>query len=194
MRPVVPAPSTDRLAIGAKLRAARLTQGLTIAQVAEATSLNKGFISRMERDETSPSVTTLVAICEVLSIAVGSLFEPTQIEIVPFSDAPRINMGGTNLEEYLLSARREGRAQLLRTIAHPGANGGAELYTINCDVEILHVISGSVRVRLTREEYTLAEGDTMTLPGREPHTWSNPSDQRAELIWLIAPAAWSGAS
>ena len=194
MRPVHPTPSGSPLAIGAKLRATRLAQSLTMADVAAASGLSTGFISRVERDETSPSVSTLVTLCQVLSLRLGSLFEPPENEVVVLADAPRINMGGVGAIERLLTPRSEARVQLLRSVLDPGASGGEELYTINCDLEILHVLRGSLRVRLVGGSIDLAEGDTMTLAGREPHSWDNESDMETELIWTIVPAAWSGSS
>lgn len=194
MRPVHPTPSASPLAIGAKLRATRLAQSLTMADVAAASGLSTGFISRVERDETSPSVSTLVTLCQVLSLNLGSLFEPPENEVVALVDAPLINMGGVKAVEQLLTPRSEARVQLLRSVLEPGASGGKELYTINCDVEVLHVLRGSLRVRLVSGPIDLAEGDTMTLAGREPHSWDNESDGETELIWTIVPAAWSGSS
>lgn len=194
MKPLHPTPSQSPLLIGAKIRGTRLAQGLTIAQVADASGLTKGFISRIERDETSPSVATLLMICQVLSLPVGSLFEPPENEVIPFEDAPFINMGGLNAVERLLTPRNESRVQLLRSLMEPGASGGAELYTINCDIEVLHVLKGELVMRFAHGGATLKTGDTMTLAGREPHSWSNTSDSQTEVIWTIVPAAWSGSS
>ena len=194
MRAVHPTPSGAPLAIGAKLRSTRLAQALTIADVATATGLSTGFISRVERDETSPSVSTLVTLCQVLSLPLGSLFEAPENEVISLADAPRINMGGSRAVERLLTPRSESRVQVLRSLLEAGATGGEELYTINCDVEIVHVLSGTLRVRLVGGTVDLLTGDTMTLAGREPHSWDNNSDAVTELIWTIGPAAWSGSS
>ena len=194
MKPLRPTPSQSPLLIGAKIRGTRLAQGLTIAQVAEASGLTKGFISRIERDETSPSVATLLTICQVLSLPVGSLFEPPENEVIHFEDAPLINMGGLNALERLLTPRNESRVQLLRSLLEPGASGGAEFYTINCDIEVLHVLRGEMVMRFPQGDSTLRTGDTMTLVGREPHSWSNTSTSQTEVIWTIVPAAWSGSS
>ncbi len=59
--------------IGARLRAARQTAGLTLAAVAEEAGLTKGFLSRLERDDVSPSVASLVTVCGILGIGVGQL-------------------------------------------------------------------------------------------------------------------------
>jgi len=67
-------PSLAPVAIGSRIRAARQSQRLTIEHVADATGLTKGFLSRVERDLTSPSVASLVTLCQVLSISIGELF------------------------------------------------------------------------------------------------------------------------
>jgi transcriptional regulator with XRE-family HTH domain len=194
MKPLHPTPSTNALLIGPKLRSTRLSQGLTIAQIAEATGLTKGFISRIERDETSPSVATLVTICQVLSLPVGSLFEPVENEVIALEDAPFINMGGINAVERLLTPRNESRVQMLRSVLQPGASGGDDFYTINCEIEVLHILVGHFLLRFPRGDIELETGDSVTLAGKEPHSWSNLSDGVTEVIWTIVPAAWSGSS
>jgi len=194
MRPIHPEPDQGALRIGAKLRATRLGQGMTIAQVSETTGLTKGFISRLERDETSPSVATLVMICQVLSLPIGSLFDRPAGEVIHLEDAPHINLGGTRAVERLITPRDEERFQLLRSTLEPGASGGDDLYTISCEVEAVHVLHGGVTLRFAQHETVLGAGDTLTIPGREPHTWVNHLDVESEIIWVIAPAAWSGSA
>lgn len=194
MKALFPSPDRSPLAIGAKLRGTRLAQGLTLADLAEATGLNKGFLSKVERDETSPSVSSLLAICQTLSLPVGSLFDDPDVEVVSLESATSINMGGSDVRDLLVTPRHESRVQVLRSLLGPKASGGNELYTVNCDVEIVHVISGKVTIRIPSATHTLSAGDTMTLPGREPHTWQNIHDGQTDLVWVLVPAAWSGSS
>lgn len=67
-------PTGAAINIGARLRGVRQTRRLTIDQVAEMSGLTKGFLSRVERDLTSPSVSTLLKLCDVLGIEIGQLF------------------------------------------------------------------------------------------------------------------------
>lgn len=194
MRAVNPAPHSGPLAIGPKLRATRLAQNLTIAQLAEATDLTKGFISRIERDETSPSVATLVTICQALSLPVGSLFEPPELEVIRLADAPRVNFGGTGISERLLTPRTESGLQLIRSVMESGASGGEDFYTINCEREVVHVLRGALTMLFPQQTLALEAGDALTLPGREPHTWRNDSDGETEVLWVLVPAAWSGSA
>lgn len=193
-RPINPLPSPSPVRIGAKLRATRLAQGLTMEQLAAATGLSKGFISKIEHDDTSPSVATLVAVCEALSLPVGSLFETPDTALVAGATAPRINMGGTGTVDRLVTPRAQGAVQVLRSTLDPGATGGAELYAVNCEVEVLHVVHGSVTLRLPHDDIVVGAGDTLTFAGREPHSWSNDAGETAEVIWILIPAAWSGSA
>lgn len=192
MKALHPKPSALPVRVGARLRACRKAQGLTIEQVAAATGLTRGFISRVERDETSPSVATLVTLCQVLSLPVGSLFEDADTEVIRLGDAPQINMGGRGVLDRMVTPRGQSKVQVLRSRLGAGANGGDDLYTINCDVEVIHVIEGEVTVLFTGRTETLTTGDTLTFSGREPHNWRNSGDSVAEVLWTFVPAPWSG--
>ncbi len=194
MRPVPPSPSLNPTRIGPRLRESRLAQGLTIGNVAHATGLTKGFISRVERDETSPSIATLVTLCQVLSLQVGALFEAPQHEVIELAQAPLINFGGVGVVERMLTPRDESRVQVIRSSLAPLSNGGEEFYTISCELEVVHVLAGSITLQFPNGEVTLNTGDSVTLAGREPHTWINRVDAPAEIIWTIVPASWSGSS
>lgn len=192
MRPVPSTSDHAPVRIGSRLRGSRLAQGLTLEQLAAVTGVTKGFLSRIERDTTSPSVATLVQICQALSLPVGSLFEAPEVQRVSRADAPRINMGGTAVDEWLITPRAEERVQVIRSTAQPHASGGDEVYTISCDVEVLHVITGEVTLSLEDRVEVLHPGDTLTFPGRAPHTWRAGSEG-AEFLWTLIPATWSGA-
>jgi transcriptional regulator with XRE-family HTH domain len=189
-------PTADRAVtpVGAKLRSARTAQGMSLAQVAQTTGLSKGFLSRVERDETSPSVATLVQLCQVLSLPVGALFAEPDIQHVAFETAPRINLGGVHADERLMSPRGEQRVQVLRSDLAADAHGGPDLYTINCEAEVLHVVSGALRVRFADRSVVVNAGDALTFPGREPHSWEVMGGQSAVAVWVLVPAPWSGSA
>lgn len=182
-------PTNAPVAIGSRIRAARQSQRMTIEQVADATGLTKGFLSRVERDLTSPSVASLVTLCQVLSIAIGDLFAVPETSLTRAAEAPRISLGGEGIVEKLLTARSERRLQLLQADIAPRGRGESELYAVDCDVDVLHVVRGTLTLILTNEQFTLRAGDTLSFPGREPHTWVNPSDEPTTVLWILVPAA-----
>lgn len=184
-------PSNAPIAIGTRIRTARQARHLTIEQVAESTGLTKGFLSRVERDLTSPSVASLVTLCQVLSISIGDLFLPPQTTLVRWSQAPRINLGGNGINERLLTPRTERRVQVIRSEIVPGGTGEADLYSVDCDVEVLHVAEGRLELIFAAETMNLSAGDSVTFPGKEPHSWRNPDPRAAAVvIWtLVSPGS-----
>ena len=58
----------DNLEIGSKIRAIRNRKKITIAQMCEGTGLSKGFISNVENNNTSPSISTLHTIATYLGV------------------------------------------------------------------------------------------------------------------------------
>lgn len=163
----------------------RQTRRFTIDQVAEMSGLTKGFLSRVERDLTSPSVSTLIKLCEVLGVEVGQLFTVPETKLVRLQDAPRISLGGEGITEQLVTPRGENRVQMIRAEIAPRGSGEAELYSVDCEVEVLHVVSGKFTLVLPEDRVQLECGDTITFPGREPHSWENSSDEIAVVTWTL---------
>ena len=182
-------PSAAPVAIGSRIRAARQSQRLTIEHVADATGLTKGFLSRVERDLTSPSVASLVTLCQVLSVSIGDLFAVPETHLTRAGEGPRISLGGEGIVERLLTARSERRLQILAATIEPYGSGESELYAVDCDVDVLHIISGELTLLMTQDSYDLKAGDTLSFPGREPHSWENRSATPVEALWILVPAA-----
>lgn len=171
--------------LGARLRNHRLRAHMTIEQLATATDLTKGFVSRVERGQTSPSVASLLRLCRALRVDVGDLFEEPEIRKVAFDDAPPVDLGGSGIVERLVSAPGLERAQVIRARIDPGGEGEEALYTVDCETEIVHVVAGSFRVRTTADDYDLGPGDTLTFSGNEPHSWTNTGTEPAEVLWIL---------
>ena len=174
--------------VGARLRAARQAAGLTLTAVAAQAGLTKGFLSRLERDEVSPSVASLVTVCGVLGIGVGQLFEPPATSLVRAAEAPPIDFGGQGVREVLLTAGVQRELQVIRSVIEPGGGGGDELYALACEVGFVHVLRGRLRLLLPGEVVDLDEGDAFTMPGATPHTWLNASTSTCEVLWALTPA------
>jgi len=175
--------------IGARLRAARLAQRMTIEAVAEASGLTKGFVSRLERDAASPSVASLVTVCDVLGLRVGDLFDPPSTAVVRAGEGRQISFGATDAVERLLTPGTQQVLEVIHAIIEGGGHGGADLYALQCDTEFAYVVAGCVEVVMEDRVVTLGPGDALTFPGRTPHTWRNASSaEPCEVLWVLSPA------
>ncbi len=176
------------LRVGARLRRARQQRNMTIVEVATATGLTKGFLSQVERDRASLSVASLVRICDVLGISVGSLFDTPGANYVPRAERPRINFGGADVEEYLLTPAAERRIQVIEQIVRPNGGSGDEEYALASETEFVHVLRGKLEIRVGDETLVLSAGDSLTFSPRDVHTWRNPSTRSTtHAIWVFSP-------
>ncbi len=185
-------PSEDvregRANIGFRLRERRQRLGLTLDEVARQTGLTKGFLSEVERNRASPSVNSLLAICDVLGIKVGDLFSVTDSAVVRAGQRRPISFGGTGMHDYLLSPNTRTRLQAIWTDIEPGGTTGPEPYTLPADEAFALVLEGQVSMQVGPQTFDLQSGDALTYDPREPHSFCNPSaGAGARILIVVTP-------
>lgn len=187
MRPASAAESsaTGMEHAGPRLRAARRAQNLTLSTVAEEAGLTKGFLSLVERGRASMSVPNLLAVCGVLGISVGSLFDFPSEPVV--DRGRRSQMGGIGVDEFVLTAMDQRDLQVMRSeVSGGGGSGGA--YRLDTGTVFAYVLSGTVLITVDGEERTLTAGRSTSYPGSSLHSWANADDVvPAEVLWVFAP-------
>lgn len=173
--------------MGARLRALRKARNLTIAQLAEAADLTKGFVSRLERDQSSVSIAALLRICDVLHTPIGRLFEAPSTRLVRADDAPVVEFGrGLRRSVYTPSDIDE--LQVVRMHLAPGVSAGRQAYALSGGVQFIQVLDGRLEFRLEGDRYRMVAGDSLTFRGSLLHTYRNASrTEPCELLMVFAP-------
>lgn len=178
--------------LGERLRALRLDRGLSIAQVAERTGLTKGFLSQLERNLTSVSLSALARICSALGVRFGDVLdEPPMGAVIRRESAIRWTEVG-NHEDVVLSPPEEQRLNLIESRIPPGVSAGDDFYTFPADVELIYVLGGSLELQVGDAVLTLTAGETFTYSPRDPHAWRNPSQtEETVVLWFAVPNPYS---
>jgi transcriptional regulator with XRE-family HTH domain len=174
--------------LGSRLREARRAQRKTLAQVAQESRLTKGFVSKLENDQTSASVASLLRLCESLAVPVGSLFEPATGQVVRQDVYPPIEFGGSGMREYLLTPRSERRVQAILSEVEPGGGSGEAMYTLPTEVEFVFVLGGRLSIHLEGEHLELGAGDALTFPAATEHAFRAVGPDPARVLWVVTPA------
>ncbi|HYO49075.1 MAG TPA: helix-turn-helix transcriptional regulator, partial [Chloroflexia bacterium] len=71
---VSPTKQRHSMELRERLRAARLERKMTVAELAEASMLSKGFISQVESGRSNPSLASLQRIASALGVPLASLW------------------------------------------------------------------------------------------------------------------------
>ena len=81
--------------VGEKIKAIRMEKGITAKDLAEKSDVTPGYISQIERNLISPSLSVLMRIAEALSIPLVSLFsqeEQEEVTVIPKDNRSRISI------------------------------------------------------------------------------------------------------
>ena len=160
---------------------------MSLEEVAARSGVTKSFLSRVERDLTSPSVASLVGICDALGIPVAELFATPRTTLVRRSDRPRLAdlPKAAEVVDTLITPAGERHVTVIETAAAAGGSGGSVLYTLPSECEVCFVLHGRIEVSVEDEVFALEAGDALTFGAGVPHNWRAIDDAR--ILWILAP-------
>jgi transcriptional regulator with XRE-family HTH domain len=182
------------MALRERLRAARLERNMTVAELAEASLLSKGFISQVESGRSNPSLASLQRIASALGVPLASLWgeakshqhipQPPSGFRVLRRNSPR------SLREPFLTLLADGpqgvvarltlaAGRAVESAASPLAEGG---------VATCALVGGSARFACAGENVSLSPGDVATWDaGHDSYRIENVEPAVATLL-LTLPA------
>ena len=191
-KPSPPAPQGDQgrgvptpRSVGWNLRLGRRRRRLTLYDVAEGAGITAGALSRIETGRKSPSLETLVKICEVAGIGIGEVFRRPEVWVGPPIDPPgrkqkpaglvRLSRPGESRVGVFHGELPPGRSGLLRGPAKGG------LVAVTAKAGVFLIGHGE-------RHHTLRPGDALTVmaPGRI--SWTNDGTETACALWVYTPS------
>lgn len=165
------------VAIGREVRAFRKERGITVSELSVSTGLSIGMLSKIENGNTSPSLTTLQTLANVLNVPLTAFFnrfEEKRVAVHTKSgegvelerDGTRANhqynllghiganTSGVIVEPYLITLSHE--SDVFPTFQHGG-------------IETIYMLEGEVDYRHGDATYPLKPGDTLFFDADAPH-------------------------
>ena len=161
--------------IGTLIRRSRKEQKLTLKIVAEKASVSEGFLSQVENDVNSPSVDTLIRICNAIGIDAGDLItqasKQEKIIIIRKSEWDDVELSHTGfVTRRFFPPENRSVIDSSILVIEPGKSIPVRK-NIKNGQEVLCVLKGAVELMLSDEKHRLVEGDSV-------HFWSNSASQK----------------
>ncbi|WP_337271020.1 helix-turn-helix domain-containing protein [Oryzifoliimicrobium ureilyticus] len=165
------------MAIGYEVRAYRKKLGITVTDLASATGVSVGMLSKIENGNISPSLTTLQTLSKALGVPITAFFrgfeEPRSATFVKAGEGVNIerrgtraghqysllghidnNTSGVTVEPYLITLTTD--SDVFPTFQHEG-------------MEFLYMLEGEVVYRHGEQLFTMQAGDSLFFDADAPH-------------------------
>lgn len=172
--------------VGMRLRALREKRGWSLRELADRCNLSFNAISRIERGETSPTVSTLHSLATALKTPITAFFEDNseQATVVVRSDRRLTSYtDGITMESLGIGLRHQHLEPFLVTV-EPGAGNG-DRPIVHSGEEFVHCVEGTIIYVVNDEAYQLEAGDSLLFEATQPHNFYNPGKTNAGLIMVF---------
>ncbi len=172
--------------LGARIKEMRLAKNLTQEELADRCELTKGYISQLENDLTSPSITTLVDLLNALGSSLGEFFREETAQKVVFSEEEYIDKqsDGMTLCWVIPNAQKNMMEPVLVTL-EKGESVPADFP--HEGEEFGYVLEGRVAVVLDGKRYPAKKGESFYYAAAKEHAVINIGKGRARFLWISTP-------
>ncbi len=178
--------------IGSKIKRLRVRLGLTQEELAARTELTKGFISQLERDITSPSITTLMDILETLGTNVSEFFSDREDDGIMVYSAEDMFIkedeeAGVSIRWLVTNAQKNAMEPILVTLA-PGAS--TEQQDPHEGEEFGYVLSGTVTLVCGEQKHKVRRGAAFYFRPNGVHYLTNSGKTETKVLWVSTPPSF----
>lgn len=171
--------------LGPRLRQARLRRKLPLSRVAAAAGVSVGFLSALERSQTSASIGTLRRLARFYGLNVLDFFDRSAAHSPVVHPAQRkVLEAGAGVRMELLAWGDTVMEPHLFRVAPGKGSGGPYAHE---GEEFLFVLRGEFEIMLKREKHRLKAGDSLYFASSTPHHWQNPGKKETVILWINTP-------
>jgi transcriptional regulator with XRE-family HTH domain len=172
--------------LGEKLKELRKRRGYTLQQLSEITGFSIGFLSNVERNMTSPTVSSLQKLCEVFNIKMVELIQPSEEDkiVVKKEERREIYKSIKSRVKYELLTEGNKKIQGVCITMEPGADYG-DVSRGHAEEELGFVAKGKMEIIVEEISYVLNEGDTIYIESNKPHKYRNIGEEECICFFAL---------
>ena len=173
--------------IGERIRNLRVASDLTQEELAARSDLTKGFISQLERDQTSISLDSLLDILQVLNVKLTDFFaeEPEEPIVYGSNRRTALTEAGVRSFELLIPGATNRRMEPALLELAPGER--TEAFQPFQGEEFGFVLQGIITIRFGTQSLRARSGECLYFEATREHHIENTGRRVAKFLWITTP-------
>ena len=172
--------------LGKKIKQMRNQKGLTQEELADRCELTKGYISQLENNLNSPSITTLTDILSALGSNLSEFFKEEQEEKIVFSKNEFIEKDSEGvLWNWLIPNAQKNMMEPVLVELAEGMETSEDIPPEG--EEFGYVLEGKIAILLGNRHYLCKKGEAFYYTPNKPHSILNKGRGRAKFLWISTP-------
>ncbi len=183
------------LAIGRKIRSIRQSKGLTLEDISKRTGLSKALISRVENEQVSPPIATLLRIASALKVDISHFFSdeafPQRVTVVRHHEV------SVSRDSMIIEGKDAGYSYEL--LAFKKDDKHMEPFIVKFDLkertevpmqqhkgeEFLHLLEGKLEFFTNEETIVLEQGDSIYFDSGLLHGYRGLGDKPPKALVVV---------
>jgi transcriptional regulator with XRE-family HTH domain len=168
----------------ALLRTVRQQRGLTLESLAEQTGLTKSYLSKIERQRSTPSIAVAMRVARALDVDVARLFsEPSDEEKLAIDRAADRRTGR---QRYRAMAAGLLGKSMTPFVVEPTGGLSADPHPVHTGQEFVFVHTGVIELEYGDRTCTLEAGDSAYFDASISHRIRAVGDSSSEVVVVAA--------
>ena len=179
-----------QMLLGEKIKDLRLSCELTQEELADRCELTKGYISQIENDLTSPSITTLVDILSALGTDLKEFFsgEEEEEKIVFSKNEFFEKVTDEYTLNWLVPNSQKNEMEPIHIVLNPGCTTDEDFP--HEGEEFGFVLKGEITLLLGKRRVKVKKGESFYFTSKKVHQIINKGSTPAEFIWVSTPPSF----
>ena len=174
------------MVIGEKIKDLRLLCDLTQEELADRCELTKGYISQVENDLTSPTISTLSDILTALGTNLSEFFlEEKEEQVVFHQEDYIVKCNEFDTTTWLVPNSQKNEMEPLLFELEPNSSTYVDMP--HEGQEFGYIIEGEIQVIIGKKTYICKKGETFYFTTNKDHYLKNNTKKLAKLIWVSSP-------
>src|SRR5690625_1167623 len=175
-----------------RLRRFRQNHKLTLEQVAARSGLTQGYLSKLERGVSEPSISTVLKLADAYDVSISELIgqktsepQPT-INVVRKNERTALNQPNTPIKIEAIAGQRFNKKMNPFIIYPTLENDAKPIHDPHPGEEFIFVLEGEIKIIIGNQTVKLAKGDSVYFNADLPHRIANLSKKQAEVLIVTA--------